>query len=150
MKPLLVLITTFVAAHLIIRLKTEKSNYQLAGRISMALMLCFTALGHFMFTEGMTKMIPDFIPFKKEMVYLTGVLEILFGIGIVVPKSKKLAGWLLILFFLMILPANIKAAMENINYLTGELDGNGLTYLWFRVPLQCLFIIWTYFSTIKE
>jgi hypothetical protein len=27
-------------------------------------------------------------------------------------------------------------------------DGNGLNYLWFRVPLQILFIVWVYFSLI--
>ncbi len=40
--------------------------------------------------------------------------------------------------------------MENINYQTGELDGNGLDYLWFRIPLQVFFIVWVFFTAIKS
>ena len=54
------------------------------------------------------------------------------------------------LFFIAILPANIKASMENINYQTGELDGIGLEYLWFRIPLQLFFIVWVFFTAIKR
>ena len=54
------------------------------------------------------------------------------------------------LFFIAIIPANIKASMENINYQTGELDGSGLEYLWFRIPLQVFFIVWVFFSAIKS
>ena len=57
---------------------------------------------------------------------------------------------MLILFFIAILPANIKASLENINYQTGELNGNGIEYLWFRIPLQIVFILWVYFTTIKK
>tara|TARA_R110002033_G_scaffold51482_1_gene98534 strand:- start:216 stop:590 length:375 start_codon:yes stop_codon:yes gene_type:complete len=122
----------------------------LAGQIAMAAMLLFTSLGHFMFTEGMAAMMPEFIPLKKEMVYFTGVMEILFAIGLLIPRLKTPTAWLLMLFFILILPANIKAAVENINYQTGELNGSGIDYLWFRVPLQIIFILWVYFTTLKK
>ncbi len=150
MKPLIVLIITFVIALIIIKLQTKKINWQLAGRIAMSIMLVFTSVAHFIFTEGMSEMIPNFFPFKKELVIVTGVLEMLFAIGLLIPKTKTLTGWILILFFITVLPANIKASMEHINYQTGALDGNGMDYLWFRVPLQILFIVWVYFSTIKK
>jgi uncharacterized membrane protein len=122
----------------------------LAGQIAMAAMLLFTSLGHFMFTEGMAAMMPEFIPLKKEMVYFTGVMEILFAIGLLIPRLKTPTAWLLMLFFILILPANIKAAVENINYQTGELNSSGIDYLWFRVPLQIIFILWVYFTTLKK
>ncbi|MDX1760336.1 DoxX family protein [Arenibacter sp. NBRC 103722] len=122
----------------------------MAGQIAMAAMLLFTSLGHFMFTEGMAAMMPEFIPLKKEMVYFTGVMEILFAIGLLIPRLKTPTAWLLMLFFILILPANIKAAVENINYQTGELNGSGIDYLWFRVPLQIIFILWVYFTTLKK
>ena len=43
-----------------------------SGRIAMSAMLAFTAVAHFVFTKGMTMMLPDFIPYKIETVYLTG------------------------------------------------------------------------------
>jgi len=150
MKPLIVLLSSFFIALIGIKLISKKFNGHLSARIAMAIMLSFTAIGHFMFTEGMAAMIPDFLPMKVGLVYLTGIVEILLAIGLLVPKTTRISAWVLILFFLLILPANINAAIENINYQTGELNGNGLDYLWFRVPLQLFFIAWVYFAAIKK
>lgn len=150
MKPLIVLISVFVIGIFVIKLRTKKTDWKLAGRIAMSAMLMFTAVAHFIFTDGMAQMIPDFFPFKKELIYLTGILEILFAVGLLIPRTKTITGWTLIVFFLVILPANIKASMENINYQTGELDGNGIEYLWFRIPLQLFFIAWVFFTVIKD
>jgi uncharacterized membrane protein len=97
----------------------------------------------------MSMMIPAFIPYKKELVYFTGIMEIVLGIGLLIPSFRIIAAWLLIAFFILMLPANINAAIHKIDYQKGSLDGNGLAYLWFRVPLQIVFIIWTYLSSIK-
>ncbi len=150
MKPLIVLTSVFIIGLIVIKFRTNKTNWQLAGQIAMSSMLIFTAVAHFVFTKGMTQMIPDFFPLKKELVYLTGILEILFAIGLLIPKTKVITAWILILFLLLVFPANIKATMENINYQTGELDGNGIEYLWFRIPLQILFIAWVFFFIIKN
>ena len=94
-------------------------------------------------------MLPAFMPFKTAIIYLTGIIEIVAAIGLFIPSIRILTGWLLIIFLILILPANIYAAVHKIDYQKGTFDGNGLIYLWYRVPLQLLFIIWTYFVTIK-
>ena len=48
-------------------------------------------------------------------------------------------------FFILILPSNIYASVKKINYQKATLDGPGLSYLWFRMPLQVFFIGWVYF-----
>jgi hypothetical protein len=48
----------------------------------------------------------------------------------------------------LILPANIKEAIDHVDYQNATFEGKGLSYLWFRIPLQLLFIAWTYFSCI--
>lgn len=149
MKPLIVLITVFVAALTIFRFTKNEYAYAQSARVAMAAMLLFTALGHFLFAKGMAMMVPDFVPFKTEAVYATGIIEIAAAIGLLVPGLRVLTGALLILFFVLMLPANIKAASQNINYQTGALDGAGLAYLWFRVPLQLLFIAWVYMATLR-
>ncbi|MEM1339662.1 MAG: hypothetical protein AAF717_04575 [Bacteroidota bacterium] len=150
MKPLLVLLLSFAIVLVGIKLTSGQLRWPLAGRIAMACMLLFTAMGHFIFTYGMTAMIPDFLPFKKEIVLLTGVVEIVFAIGLLIPKLRCHTAWLLLLFFILMVPANIKAAVENINYQTGEFTGPGIAYLWFRIPLQMFFIGWVYFTAIRN
>lgn len=150
MKPLIVLLVAFCIATVVLKLATQKFDFSLSARIAMFAMLCFTAIGHFAFTKGMSMMIPEFIPFKTEVIYLTGILEILLGICLLIPSVRAYVGWILILFFIIMLPANIKASVDRLDYQKGTFDGNGLTYLWFRIPLQILFITWAYFSTVKH
>ncbi len=149
MKPLFVLIISFTISLIVMKLVFKTFNAALAGRIAMSIMLVFTSIAHFAFTKGMEMMIPDFVPFKKMTVYLTGIIEVCAAVGLLIPGSRVLTAWLLILFFVLLLPANINAAVKHIDYQKGTNDGAGLTYLWFRVPLQILFILWTYFCAIK-
>lgn len=149
MKPLIVLLTTFVVSTILYRITSGTFQVAMAARIAMAVMLVFTAIGHFKFPEGMALMIPKSIPFKLEMIYLTGVLEIAGAIGLLVPGWRGVTGWCLILFFLLILPANIHAALHHVNFEKAGQDGPGPAYLWFRIPLQALFIGWIYFSTLR-
>ena len=149
MKPFILLIAVTILAIGYMKLVYGVYNFSLSARIGLSAMLLFTALGHFLFTEGMAMMIPDFPPFKKELVYFTGLIEIMAAIGLHVPQFRLVTAWLLILFFVLIIPANIKASMEQIDYQNATFEGNGLEYLWFRIPLQILFIGWVYFSSIR-
>ena len=149
MKPLIVLLSSFAIAVFAIKMISKEYDIALAARIAMSIMLCFTAIGHFLFTKGMAMMIPPFIPFKTNLVYLTGVFELALAVGLLIPNLKVMSGWALIIFLFMMLPANIYASIHTINYQKGTFDGHGLTYLWFRIPLQFLFISWTYLSAIR-
>lgn len=149
MKPLVVLFVTFLLSLSAAWLFKNQWDYVLAGNIAMSVMLLFTALGHFMFTEGMTMMLPDFIPFKREVVILTGIIEICAAVSILIPGLRYLVSILLIIFFLLILPANINAALKNVDYQNAGYGGYGINYLWFRVPLQLLFIAWLWLFNIK-
>ena len=149
MLPLYVLLGVFAISLFATKYFTKSFDYSFAGRVSMSAMLLFTALGHFLFAEGMALMIPGFIPFKKELVYLTGIIEICAAVGLIFVRLSHLTSWLLIIFFLLILPANINAALKNIDYQTGSNTGDGPAYLWLRIPLQVFFILWTYYFGIR-
>jgi len=150
MMPLIVLLATFSLSLLILRWIRHQFLYALAGRIAMSVMLLFTAVGHFAFTEGMAMMLPPFVPYKQEVVYFTGLVEIAAAFGLLIPRFRLVTAWLLIVFFILVLPANIYAAIEHVDYQHASLDGNGPVYLWFRIPLQAFFIIWVYLSAIRR
>lgn len=149
MKPLIVLLATFVLALLITWIFQPQPDYTLAGNIGMSAMLVFTAIGHFKFTDGMAMMLPDFIPFKTSWVYATGVIEVVAAIGLLFPDLRYVTATCLMLFFLSIIPANISAAIRNVDYQTGDTKGPGPNYLWFRIPLQIFFIFWIWYFGIK-
>jgi len=124
------------------------STFQIAptvrARVGLSLFFIFTAIGHFIRTEEMAAMLPAFVPYRIETIYLTGVFELLGAIGVWIPRLTKLTGYLLILMLIGILPANIYSAINRVDF-GGH--GAGPTYLLVRIPFQLFVIWWTYFAT---
>lgn len=149
MELLYILSGVFIISSIIIRLRKGVFNHSLSGRIAMSLMLLLTATGHFIFPKGMAMMIPDLVPYKIFMVYLTGILEIMAAIGLITNRYSRITSVFLIIFFIIILPANINAALNNVGIRTGDNTGPGIEYLYFRIPMQILFILWTYLFGLK-
>ncbi|KAF2079190.1 DoxX family protein [Flavobacterium sharifuzzamanii] len=147
METLIILFGVFIATLLIIWLTAKRLELAFAGRVAISVMLVFTAIGHFVFAKGMAMMI-SFLPFANAIVFITGIIELIAAIGLLLPKTKILTGKLLILFFILLLPANIYAASHNINLQNADYTGKGLSYLWIRIPMQLLFIAWVYFSSL--
>lgn len=127
MKPLIVLLVVFTFSLLIAKIFCGTYELALSGRIAISAMLVFSAIGHFTFTKGMSFMIPEFIPFKTEIVYLTGIAEIIFAIGLLLPSYRILTAWLFIIFLLLVLPVNIYASIKHVDYQNATFDGNGLS-----------------------
>lgn len=102
----------------------------------LALMFLFTAAAHFnSMRPDLIRMVPEWVPNPGLMVTITGVLEILGAIGLVIPQTRRVAAVGLILFLLAVFPANIRAAREN-----QTLGGRPATPLIIRAPMQALFI----------
>lgn len=147
MAPLIFLLITFVLLFGINKLLLKnKLSISFVGRAAMSVMLIVTGVAHFANTDLMVEMMPEFLPLKREFVYLTGVLELLAVVGLLINRLSKLTAVLLIIFFILILPANIVGSIKQINL--GGME-NGVLYLLFRVPLQIFFIFWAYYFGIR-
>ena len=117
------------------------------ARVGLSLFFIFTSIGHFIRTEEMAAMIPPSVPYRIELVYLTGVFELLGAIGVWIPRLVRLTGLLLILMLIGLLPANVYSAINRVDF-GGH--GAGPTYLLVRVPFQLFVIWWTYFATEQD
>jgi uncharacterized membrane protein len=82
---------------------------------------------------------PPFIPLPVLMVYLSGFLEILGGIGLIIYNTKNWAAYGLVALLLAVFPANIYVALNNV-----QLGGfmSYPFYQWLRLPLQFVLIWW--------
>lgn len=145
MKPLIVLLVTFGLALAATRLLAGQVDYLLAGNVAMAIMLIFTGIAHVPYVRGMAQMLPAWLPAKNAWVYGTGLLEVAGGVGLLLPAVRPLAATCLLVFFVLIFPGNVISARKHLDYQRGTLTGPGLGYLWFRVPLQLLFLGWTWY-----
>ena len=149
MKPFFVLIICFGISCLATYFVKGFIDVSASGKIALSIMLFFTAIGHFKFKKGMAMMLPSFVPAKELIILATGIIEFLLAIAIGISPLQTLAGWLLIAMFILFLPANIYAASRHLDYEKGTYDGNGLSYLWFRIPFQILLIGWTYYFVVN-
>jgi uncharacterized membrane protein len=151
MKPLVVLVCAFLVSLVLSRMLRKRYDYILCGNIAMAVMLFFTAAGHFLFLDGMANMLPEIVPERRLIIIVTGVLEAAAGVGLLFSKSRRVTGTLLIVFFVAVLPANFYAAFHHVDIETGKPTGPGPNYLWFRIPLQLLFIVWVcWFAVLRR
>jgi uncharacterized membrane protein len=146
---LLFLLLILVAPYLLLTLANRYvSGFQIApttrARVGLSLFFVFTAMGHFVRPQEMSAMLPTFVPYRIEIIYLTGILELLGAIGVWLPRLMRLAGLCLILMLICILPANIYSAINRIDF-GGH--GSGLAYLVVRVPFQFFVIWWVYYAT---
>ena len=144
----MVVVIVLVGSSLILRAVGEVGvdaldSWTAATRGGLAVMLVFTASAHFTkMKEDLVKMVPGWVPWPRAAIYLTGVFELLGAIGLVTPILAGAAGIALILFFLLVFPANVKAATAG-----ATLNGRPATALWLRAPMQLLFIGLTWWST---
>ena len=81
---------------------------------------------------------PPYLPFPLELVYLSGVFEILGGTGLLTPYCRRFAGYGLIALLIAVFPANLQMLVQNL-----QKEGLSL-FSWiliFRLPLQIAFIL---------
>lgn len=147
MAPLIFLLVTFVVIALADRyLLGRRIGLSMAGRIAMGVMLLVTGIAHFTATDTMVEMMPDVLPAKRELVYFTGICELLAIPGLIWERTRRLAAVLLIAFFIAVLPANVIGSLKQVQM--GGME-YGTAYLLFRIPLQIFFIWWTWYFALR-
>jgi uncharacterized membrane protein len=119
-----------------------KSKKDIA-RVSLALLFMVASSLHFI-TDVELKIIPPFLPLRREALYITGIFELLGGIGLLIPRFQRVAAWGLAALLVAIFPANIYHAVKNIQ-LGGIL--NSPFYHVVRLPLQAVLIWWALWCT---
>lgn len=98
----------------------------------LAAFFFLAGITHFTQTDSFAAIVPPALPFKHLIVQITGAMELVFAVGLLVPKWRRITGWALSAFLLAVLPANIYMALAGIPF--GELSSP--TALWVRVFLQ--------------
>ena len=113
--------------------------------ITIYLMSLFYILGgikHFTNEDWYMKIMPPYLPYHKELVYLSGAFEIILGIMLVFEKTRFLSGWGLILLLIAVFPANIYLAQTN-----GAAMNISPALAWGRLPFQAVFIALAYWHS---
>jgi uncharacterized membrane protein len=113
-------------------------------RLILAVFYFAAGILHLRSPAGFISIVPSFVPWPAETVWLTGVCEIAGAIGLMVPKLQKAAGIGLALYAICVFPANINHALNHID--VGALP-NSWWYHGPRFVLQPILVWWALFCT---
>lgn len=115
-------------------------------RTVLLFVMAFAMVGvgvlHFVDPDPFVAIMPAWLPAHLELVYISGAFEILGGLGLLVPRTRRFASWGLIALFVAVFPANINMAIHEI-----QLDpANPMPVwaMWARLPLQGVLIAWAW------
>ncbi len=103
----------------------------------MVAMFLFTGSSHFSEMKyDFLAMVPGSLPRELWVIYLTGALEIIGAIGLLIPATRKISALGLILLLGLMFPANVSAALNEVSF-----QDRPPTSLWLRIPLQVIYIV---------
>jgi uncharacterized membrane protein len=112
--------------------------------ILLGIFFCVVGILHFVKTDLFVSAVPSYIPYPIEMVYISGVFEVLGGMGVGLQRFRRWAGLGLIALLVAVFPANINMALH-----PEAFPSIPPTVLWIRLIFQPVFIVWVWYCTLK-
>jgi uncharacterized membrane protein len=108
------------------------------SRFLLAAIMVGAGVYHFVNPQIYVSIMPKYLPWHLALVYMSGVLEILFGVGLLT-RFSSFAAWGLMTLLVAVFPANLNMALHP--ELAPQIPS---VLLWFRLPLQGVLIWWAW------
>lgn len=124
-----------------------RSKVRLALLVLLAIFFVSAGVSHFANPDFFVSIMPPWLPAHRELVFASGAFELLGGLGVLLPATRRLAGWGLAALLLAVYPANIQMAVSPEPFVA---QGTPLWALWLRLPVQFVFIAWAWWATKPE
>ncbi len=109
--------------------------------------MALAGINHFVMPQTYATIIPDGLPAPMALVYASGAAELLGGLGTMHPRTRRMAGWLLVTTLVLVFPGNLYMAQNADDY--PGIPGGQLTLL-ARLPFQALFIYWVWLAALSD
>ena len=119
----------------------QMSRIKMASKLILAIFMVGAGVMHFVNPDFYLKIMPPYLPLHRELVYLSGVCEIVLGALLLIPRFSRLAAWGIIALLIAVFPANIYVYQNQ-----DVLPASAIFHL-LRLPLQGVFILWAYWHT---
>ncbi len=124
--------------------KLPLTRLRKAGLFTLILIFLLTGLNQFNHPDFYVSHVPPYLPLGHALAYISGWVQITGAIALLFSKTRRIAGYLLILFLIAILPANIQMAMHP------EYSNCSPVFVYLRVPLEALMILWVYWAALRK
>jgi uncharacterized protein YqjF (DUF2071 family) len=109
-------------------------------KISLSAILFLAGLLHLIQPEKFIPAVFDFLIYKKEIVYLTGIFEIFLAFGLLISKMKYFSAKITRIYFILLIPTHIYVSINHIEIF----NVSNPILLWMRTFFQYVFILWAF------
>lgn len=115
----------------------------------MAIFYILAGVMHFVAPEFYLQIMPPYMPWHLELVYVSGLIEIALGVLLLVPATRVAAAWGIVLLLIAIFPANLHAATANVQFAhrPSWMSQPTPAQHWMRLPMQLVLIAWAWWFT---
>ncbi len=113
------------------------------GKWTFAALFIAAGIGHFVAPDMYVRIMPPYLPFHRPLVFLSGAIEVILGVLLLIPRYSRFAAWGLIALLVAIFPANIYLYQHQ-----EILRASPIVHL-IRLPLQGVLILWAFAYTRK-
>ena len=113
------------------------------GLYTMSALYIVAGLNHFRAPKFYLGLMPPWIPLHREMVFLSGAIEVALGILLLIPETRAVAAWAIILMLIVFFSVHIYMVQERQTVFAQVPEA----LIWARLPLQLVLIAWAYFYT---
>ena len=124
--------------------RSHKSIIKIITIYIMGLLYITVGIKHFIDTDFFMTIVPPYITFKKEVVLISGLIEISLGLLLLFWKTRKFAAWGIILLLIAVFPANIYLYISED---PREILNISKSQALFRIPFQIPLIIISYWHS---
>ena len=121
---------------------TVMARLKLSMRWLMGILFVLAGANHFLNPGFYVRIMPSYLPWHLELVYLSGLVEIALGVALLIPASSRLAAWALIGLLVVFLSVHVHMLVNAQRFPEVHIG-----VLWGRLAFQGLFIAWTYWFT---
>jgi uncharacterized membrane protein len=115
--------------------------------ILIALLFVGSGVLHLVKPDYYMRIMPPWLPAPMALVLISGLFEILGGVGVLVPATRLMAGWGLIALLLAVFPANVQMLL---NARAAQASALWIAGLVARLPVQAVLIYWVFRAAIQR
>ncbi len=111
------------------------------SRLALAALMVAAGILHFVIPATYERIVPRVLGHARALVLVSGWVEILAGLLLAVPRTRRLGAWLTVALLVAVFPANVQMALDG--GVPGR-DGPVVPALvgWLRLPLQVPLVVW--------
>ncbi|MFC6787589.1 MauE/DoxX family redox-associated membrane protein [Halobaculum halobium] len=112
----------------------------------MGLLYIVAGVLHFLAPKPFERIVPRELPAPRALVYLSGLAEVVLGIGVLIPRTRQMSAKGLIALLVAVFPANVNMAVRDVgaNPLPERAERLYDAGLWLRLPLQGVLVAWAW------